>query len=156
MLDYSPSTERVSCIAARPPTRSRTGPMQHSTANTKSQFIIIIPGAVGGVPGGMLAKKGFSVTFIARGKTREVLLTSGLRVQSILGDFSIERPRVVEYIGALPNGAIASLHRDLTNSRKSELDWQVGRVLEKARSAGVHLPRLSKCYEELRSRFVDS
>ena len=46
-------------------------------------------GGVGGYFGGRLAQIGQDVTFIARGKTLQALKTSGLRVDSISGDFHV-------------------------------------------------------------------
>lgn len=46
-------------------------------------------GGVGGYFGGRLAQIGQDVTFIARGKTLQALKTSGLRVDSIAGDFRV-------------------------------------------------------------------
>jgi 2-dehydropantoate 2-reductase len=47
-------------------------------------------GAVGGYFGGLLAKGGADVTFIARGKRLEALRTKGLSVKSWKGDFSVQ------------------------------------------------------------------
>jgi 2-dehydropantoate 2-reductase len=46
-------------------------------------------GAVGGYIGGRLAQAGLDVTFIARGKHLEKILSEGLRVDSINGNFSV-------------------------------------------------------------------
>ncbi|MDE2484495.1 MAG: 2-dehydropantoate 2-reductase [candidate division NC10 bacterium] len=46
-------------------------------------------GAVGGYFGGLLAKGGADVTFIARGKCLEALRAKGLTIKSVKGDFSI-------------------------------------------------------------------
>ncbi len=46
-------------------------------------------GAVGGYFGGLLAKGGADVTFIARGKRLEALRARGLTVKSVKGDFSL-------------------------------------------------------------------
>ncbi len=46
-------------------------------------------GAVGGYFGGLLARGGADVTFIARGKHLDALRAKGLTVKSIKGDFSI-------------------------------------------------------------------
>lgn len=51
-------------------------------------------GAVGGYFGGKLAKTGNDVTFIARGKTLEVMKNTGLIIKSCNGDFNIENPKV--------------------------------------------------------------
>jgi 2-dehydropantoate 2-reductase len=48
-------------------------------------------GGVGGYFGGRLAQAGIDTTFIARGATLDALRTRGLRVDSIAGDFALER-----------------------------------------------------------------
>jgi 2-dehydropantoate 2-reductase len=47
-------------------------------------------GSVGGYFGGRLARAGEDVVFIARGEHLEAMLNSGLRVDSINGDFAVE------------------------------------------------------------------
>ncbi len=46
-------------------------------------------GGIGGYFGGRLAQAGENVTFIARGEHLQALLTTGLNVESIKGDFSV-------------------------------------------------------------------
>lgn len=53
------------------------------------RIAVIGAGGVGGYFGGRLAKAGHDVTFIARGATLEALRADGLRVDSILGDFTL-------------------------------------------------------------------
>ena len=53
------------------------------------RIAVIGVGGVGGYFGGRLAQAGHDVTFIARGATLEALRTNGLRVDSVLGDFTI-------------------------------------------------------------------
>jgi 2-dehydropantoate 2-reductase len=48
-------------------------------------------GGVGGYFGAKLAAAGEDVTFLARGRTLEALRTGGMRVDSIKGDFTLER-----------------------------------------------------------------
>ena len=50
-------------------------------------------GGVGGYFGGRLAQAGEEVTFIARGKHLQAILENGLRLESILGDFTIRPAR---------------------------------------------------------------
>src|ERR1700694_3222400 len=52
---------------------------------------VIGAGGVGGYFGGKLALGGTDVIFIARGSTLEALRTRGLRVDSINGDFKLDR-----------------------------------------------------------------
>ncbi|HXA19104.1 MAG TPA: 2-dehydropantoate 2-reductase [Thermoanaerobaculia bacterium] len=60
------------------------------------RIAIIGAGGVGGYFGGKLAHGGLDVVFIARGATLEALRTEGLRVDSIKGDFVIERPNATD------------------------------------------------------------
>ena len=56
------------------------------------KIAIVGAGGVGGYFGGRLAQAGVDeVVFVARGATLEALRTRGLRVDSILGDFAVER-----------------------------------------------------------------
>jgi 2-dehydropantoate 2-reductase len=52
---------------------------------------VVGAGGVGGYFGGKLAHSGVDTIFIARGATLDALRTRGLRVESIEGDFTIER-----------------------------------------------------------------
>ena len=52
-------------------------------------IVVIGAGGVGGYFGGKLAKAGFDVTFIARGKHLKAIKEKGLQVKSILGDFIV-------------------------------------------------------------------
>lgn len=56
------------------------------------KVVVVGAGAVGGYFGGLLAKGGADVTFIARGKHLEALRARGLIVKSGKGDFSIRIP----------------------------------------------------------------
>jgi 2-dehydropantoate 2-reductase len=53
------------------------------------RIAVIGAGGVGGYFGGRLAQAGHDVVFIARGATLDALRSSGLRVESPLGDFTI-------------------------------------------------------------------
>jgi 2-dehydropantoate 2-reductase len=53
-------------------------------------------GGVGGYFGGKLAQGGADVVFIARGATLEAMRTRGLRVDSIKGDFVVDRPNAMD------------------------------------------------------------
>ena len=55
------------------------------------RIAVIGAGGVGGYFGGRLAQSGVDTTFIARGATLEALRTRGLRVDSIQGDFILDR-----------------------------------------------------------------
>jgi 2-dehydropantoate 2-reductase len=62
---------------------------------------IIGTGGVGGYFGGRLAKAGFDVTFISRGKNLKALQENGLTVKSILGDFKIDKVNVTDKFESL-------------------------------------------------------
>ncbi|HDY66967.1 MAG: 2-dehydropantoate 2-reductase [Candidatus Scalindua sediminis] len=53
------------------------------------KILVIGAGAVGGYFGGILAKEGENVTFVARGKYLDSLKTSGLKIRSYKGDLSL-------------------------------------------------------------------
>lgn len=53
------------------------------------KIVIMGSGGVGSYYGGLLAKQGNNVTFIARGAHLQALRTNGLQVKSVHGDFSI-------------------------------------------------------------------
>jgi 2-dehydropantoate 2-reductase len=55
------------------------------------KIAVIGVGGVGGYFGGKLAKAGVDTVFIARGATLDALRAKGLRVDSIAGDFVVER-----------------------------------------------------------------
>jgi len=57
------------------------------------RFAIFGSGGVGGYFGGRLAQAGQDVTFIARGAHLAEIQKNGLRVESILGDFSVQPAR---------------------------------------------------------------
>ncbi|MCF7559863.1 2-dehydropantoate 2-reductase [Sabulilitoribacter multivorans] len=65
-------------------------------------IVVIGAGGVGGYFGGKLAKAGFNVTFIARGKHLEAIKNKGLQVKSILGDFTVY-PEAIEDINNIKN-----------------------------------------------------
>ena len=63
-------------------------------------IVVFGAGGVGGYFGGKLAKAGFEVTFIARGKTLETIKTNGLQVKSIFGDFKVH-PKVTDKVSEI-------------------------------------------------------
>jgi 2-dehydropantoate 2-reductase len=65
-------------------------------------IVVIGAGGVGGYFGGKLAKAGFDVTFIARGKHLEAIKNNGLQVKSILGDFRVT-PKITDSIKDIKN-----------------------------------------------------
>ena len=65
-------------------------------------IVVYGAGGVGGYFGGKLAKAGFKVTFIARGKAFEAIKSKGLQVKSIYGDFVVH-PKVTDDISEIKN-----------------------------------------------------
>lgn len=55
------------------------------------RIVVAGAGGVGGYFGAKLAAAGEDVTFLARGRTLEALRTRGIRVDSIKGDFALDR-----------------------------------------------------------------
>jgi 2-dehydropantoate 2-reductase len=62
------------------------------------KIAIIGTGGIGGYFGGKIAKAGFDVTFLARGKQLEALQEKGLTVKSILGDFHVDSVKATDSI----------------------------------------------------------
>lgn len=61
-----------------------------------TRIAVIGVGGVGGYFGGRLAQAGADVIFIARGATLDALRTRGLRVDSIAGDFHLDRVQATD------------------------------------------------------------
>lgn len=87
-------------------------------------IVVIGAGGVGGYFGGKLAKAGFDVTFVARGKHLEVIKNKGLQVKSILGDFTVH-PNVTDSIEDIKNPNLVIL---------GVKSWQVVEVAEQLKS----------------------
>ncbi len=85
------------------------------------RFAIFGSGSVGGYFGGRLAHAGEDVVFIARGDHLEAMLTNGLRVDSINGDF------VVKPVNATDDPAKASVADLVLVGVKA---WQVSEAAE--------------------------
>lgn len=62
------------------------------------KIYIIGTGGIGGYFGGVLAKSGLDVTFVARGDNYKTLKASGLTAKSVVGDFIIKPVQVIESI----------------------------------------------------------
>lgn len=60
------------------------------------RFAIVGSGGVGGYFGGLLAKSGEDVTFIARGAHLEAIRRHGLQVESVHGDFTVFPAKVTD------------------------------------------------------------
>ena len=65
------------------------------------RFAIFGTGGVGGYFGGRLAQAGHDVTFIARGNHLAAIIENGLRVESILGDFTINPAQATDNPGQI-------------------------------------------------------
>lgn len=60
------------------------------------KIAVVGAGGVGGYFGGRLAQAGIDTTFIVRGATLEALRSQGLTVESVLGDFKLERVQATD------------------------------------------------------------
>ncbi|MCB0323045.1 MAG: 2-dehydropantoate 2-reductase [Bdellovibrionales bacterium] len=65
------------------------------------RIAVIGVGGVGGYFGGLLARHGLDVTFVARGEQFAALQHSGLTVRSVAGDFTLPAVSVVESVRQL-------------------------------------------------------
>src|SRR3954447_23185017 len=61
------------------------------------RIVVFGTGGVGGYFGGRLAQAGADGTFIARGAMLDALVTRGLRVDSLKGDFTLGRVRATDH-----------------------------------------------------------
>ncbi len=59
------------------------------------KILIVGTGGVGGFYGGMLAKAGHDVTFLARGQHYQEIRQAGLSIKSVVGDFKIHPAQVI-------------------------------------------------------------
>lgn len=60
------------------------------------KVLVLGAGGIGGYFGGRLAEKGVDVTFLVRERRYKQLSENGLRLQSIHGDFHLERPQLMK------------------------------------------------------------
>lgn len=70
------------------------------------QILIIGTGGVGGYFGGKMAKAGFDVTFIARGKHFEAIKEKGLFIKSVTESFHLPKVKVVQTLSKTPKADI--------------------------------------------------
>jgi 2-dehydropantoate 2-reductase len=66
------------------------------------RIAIVGSGGVGGYFGGRLAASGSDVTFVARGRHLDAMRSGGLRIESPMGDLTVQHTQVVETIAELP------------------------------------------------------
>jgi 2-dehydropantoate 2-reductase len=60
------------------------------------RIAVMATGAVGGYFGGRMAAAGHDVFFVARGAILDAIRSSGLKVESVLGDLHLQRPNVTD------------------------------------------------------------
>ena len=65
-------------------------------------IVVIGAGGIGGYFGGRIAKAGYDVTFIARGKHLEAIKNDGLQVKSTKGDFTVY-PKATDNLNDINN-----------------------------------------------------
>ena len=65
-------------------------------------IVVIGAGGIGGYFGGRIAKAGYDVTFIARGKHLEAIKNNGLQVKSTKGDFTVY-PKATDNLNDINN-----------------------------------------------------
>jgi 2-dehydropantoate 2-reductase len=85
------------------------------------KIFIVGSGGIGGYFGGLLAKAGLDVTFVARGENYRALKENGLIVKSVAGDFEIKPVQTIENISEIdkPNLIIFSVKTyDIENVAK--------------------------------------
>jgi len=87
-------------------------------------IVVIGAGGVGGYFGGKLAKAGFDVTFLARGKHLQAIKETGLQVKSVLGDF-IVHTKATDNINEIKNPDLVIL---------GVKSWQVLEVAQELKS----------------------
>ena len=68
---------------------------------------VVGAGATGGYFGGLLARAGHDVTFVARGRQLDEISRRGLRLRTLLaGDFTVAAKAVGEVRGRCPNRGV--------------------------------------------------
>jgi len=102
------------------------------------KFLIFGTGGVGGYFGGRLAQAGEDVTFIARENHLKAILDSGLRVDSINGDFLIHPARATDSIQADQRPDVI-----LLAVKSFQLDDAIDQILPLVEGATVILPLLN-------------
>ena len=64
---------------------------------------IVGSGGAGGYLGGLLARSGKDVTFVARGEHYQAMKEEGLKIKSVMGDFEVRPARVIHRISDITN-----------------------------------------------------
>ena len=83
-------------------------------------IVVIGVGGIGGYFGGRIAKAGYDVTFIARGKHLDVIKNGGLQVKSTKGDFTVH-PNATDNLNDIKNPDLIIL---------GVKSWQVAEVVK--------------------------
>ena len=91
------------------------------------KIYIVGTGGVGGYFGGVLAKVGNDVTFVARGENFKAIRENGLIVKSVIGNFTVKAIKVIEKISEIknPDLIIFTVKTYDTESVAKELDFVV-------------------------------
>ena len=99
------------------------------------RIIVVGAGGVGGVIGGLLARNGVEVAFIARGKQLEALRTNGLRIEGPRGTFQLTQVEVSDDPARLPAADVVLV---------AVKSWQVAdmahRLAPAVKSSGFAVP----------------
>lgn len=88
------------------------------------KIAVVGAGGVGGYFGGKLAAAGVDVIFVARGTTLDVLRTRGLRVESIDGNFTVERVNATDHLTEPVDAVLMTVKA-----------WQIRQAAEKIKDA---------------------
>lgn len=83
-------------------------------------IVVVGAGGVGGYFGGMIAKAGFNVTFMVRGKTLQTIKLNGLKIKSIEGDFTV-CPKATDDYNEIDNADLVIL---------AVKSWQIDSIAE--------------------------
>ncbi|APR40453.1 ketopantoate reductase family protein [Paraburkholderia sp. SOS3] len=118
------------------------------------KIVVFGTGGVGGYFGARLAQSGCDVTFVARGRHYAAIKAHGLRIESPLGNFTLEAPRIVEHIGAVQQADLVIVAVKLWDTDEAArslaplvsrgaavVSFQNG--VQKDETLGKHLPRES-------------
>lgn len=91
------------------------------------KIYVIGVGGVGGYFGGLLAKSGADVTFIARGEQYKALKENGLRVRSVVENFNIKPIQVIQSVSEIysPDLILLSVKTYDTETVAKELSFVV-------------------------------
>lgn len=115
------------------------------------RIVVVGVGGVGGLDGGLLAKSGVDVAYVARGEQLRALREQGLSIASPRGTFTVKpvevsddaaqlAPADVALVDGLVPHATASMQRDMQAGCRSQLQYQTGAVVRLAAGLGVAVP----------------